>query len=384
MLAALILFTIDCVFLTYVIYHLGIDDFWLEVAFHVWIMAYLISGVIAWAKLRRHKANGETAVDEKPAGYSREGYGATIRKEPVPDSFTVKLIIPFLIVFYVFLGIGVFIISIILIEILAGGNGLPELNSNDAFGMMMGIVWTGIGVFISIIFTRWRLTVTGRDMEYTPYLGKARMIHIADLDHIIATKSYPGISVYDKQNKKLFVVYMYHRRYDLLIRAISPHIKNAWEIPQPIPSASKRTASGKTGEYLRGDRAGDIVWYLKEYTDGDVDDTVLTECKSCGRDAFSINVDDVEGAIEVECSSCNARRRLLDGEERWGDCEPVKVECPECGSTAFNVGVGFAHRQDGDVKWVYIGARCLHCGLLGCPADWEINDGPTDDMERNV
>jgi hypothetical protein len=33
---------------------------------------------------------------------------------------------------------------------------------------------------------------------------------------------------------------------------------------------------------------------------------------------------------------------------------------------------------------VYIGNRCVNCGVLGAYGDWGINYSPTNEMERNV
>ena len=388
MLVALILFIIDCLFLTYLIYFLGIGDFWLEVFFHAWIMFYLVTGVIAWIKIRGRDAHGRKPGEETPSDYGKSGYGAMtkddIAKQNYPDRFVVRLMLLIPILGFAFIGIGVISSFDAWAAILAQGGSLSGLSENDSFGLTFGTICIICSGFFTFTFLRWRMVVTKGKIVFTPGLGKTRTIPLTDVRHI-KPNSAPGYAAYDKGDKKLFSVIVYHRGYDLLAKAISPHINNPGMIPFALFHVQRKiTAHEDGGEYLRGERAGDIVWFLREYSDHETDKEVLVSCKSCGLDNFALSVDAVEGAVEVECTYCNEKRLLLDSEAAWEDCEPKKIECPECGSGSFNAGVGFVHRRDGDVSRVYIGARCSNCGLLGCPADWEIDYSPTDEMERNV
>ena len=58
------------------------------------------------------------------------------------------------------------------------------------------------------------------------------------------------------------------------------------------------------------------------------------------------------------------------------DAEPEDCACP-CGGETFEVAVGFALRDGGDVKWVSVGLRCTIDGTLGVYADWKIDYSPT-------
>lgn len=40
--------------------------------------------------------------------------------------------------------------------------------------------------------------------------------------------------------------------------------------------------------------------------------------------------------------------------------------------------IGFIRRENGNVKWVYVGNRCIECGTLGSCLDWKIDYEPTD------
>ena len=118
----------------------------------------------------------------------------------------------------------------------------------------------------------------------------------------------------------------------------------------------------RTKKYWTGDSPEDIGQYLRLYAE--------------------------EPGLEVKpegCAACGAKRVLLDGEEYWENARPRLRRCRVCKeSKTFQVRAGFLRREDGDVRWVYIGERCTACGTLGSFLDWKVNYGPTDQMEKNL
>ena len=74
-----------------------------------------------------------------------------------------------------------------------------------------------------------------------------------------------------------------------------------------------------------------------------------------------------------------AREFIADREEHWDDDESADYFCGcPCGAEEFAGAVGFSSREDGQgVRWVFIGLRCLSCGLLGIYEDWKISYGPS-------
>lgn len=139
-----------------------------------------------------------------------------------------------------------------------------------------------------------------------------------------------------------------------------------------------------TKKYWTGDSESDIAEYLKLYSQNEVSDTKNVVCSHCGDHDFLISIDDKEGAIEVTCTNCYTKKLLLDSEEYWDKCKPHKGKCTICKNKSYNVMVGFVRREDGNVKWIYIGNRCTKCGTLGSYGDWGINYEPTDMMESNI
>jgi hypothetical protein len=133
-----------------------------------------------------------------------------------------------------------------------------------------------------------------------------------------------------------------------------------------------------------GENVDDLTEYLIEYTDGDVKKCVAVKCPHCASDRFSARFDGDEGAIEAKCVSCGEARLLLDSADYWDECDPEEAVCPTCSAKEYNLAVGFVYRDNGDVKWVYVGCRCVECGVLGSFLDWKINYAPTEELEKNV
>lgn len=138
-------------------------------------------------------------------------------------------------------------------------------------------------------------------------------------------------------------------------------------------------------KYWTGDSADDISEWLRLYSEDDSIDVKPVQCHSCGNDSFELRVDQNEDAIEVKCTQCGTKKILLDCDEVWEDAKPRLRKCSVCKACkAYNVRVGFIRRENGSVKWVYIGNRCTNCGTLGSYLDWKIDYEPTDEMEQNI
>lgn len=140
----------------------------------------------------------------------------------------------------------------------------------------------------------------------------------------------------------------------------------------------------RTAYFWTGDSPDDIAEWLVAYTQIPGLDVKPVVCKKCGENIFTIRVNPSEGAMQVTCTNCNTKKRLLDSNEIWTECSPRSVRCRICKERTNNVQVGFHRRDNGDVKWVYIGNRCTGCGTLGSYADWSIDYSPTDEMEQNI
>jgi len=133
----------------------------------------------------------------------------------------------------------------------------------------------------------------------------------------------------------------------------------------------------KSGEWWKGSEYADLQEYLGLLdTEGYLVERVVQSVCTCGGIVFRLQADAEQGCAARTCVTCSARAFICDSGDYWGEAEPEWVRC-SCGSERFEIGVGFAFRADGDVRWITIGVRCTACGVLGRPVDWKIDYGPT-------
>ncbi len=142
----------------------------------------------------------------------------------------------------------------------------------------------------------------------------------------------------------------------------------------------------RSGEWWTGSDPGDLEEYLEAFTAEEypIEQFRLARC-GCGSFAFRLDANPNEGAALRQCLSCSSRQYICDSQEYWEDVEPESWECIECGTDQTNVGVGFSLYDDGnDIRWLYVGVRCLQCGILGCFAGWKIGYGPSLHLINHV
>ncbi|MGV9414846.1 hypothetical protein ACWDOP_33515 [Nocardia sp. NPDC003693] len=137
-----------------------------------------------------------------------------------------------------------------------------------------------------------------------------------------------------------------------------------------------------SGEYARGDDLADLTEYVRDFEAGGyrVDRIVESVCAGCDGREFGVDADDDEGLARRTCLSCGATAFLGDSADHWDeDGEWAECTCP-CGGERFAVAVGFSVRDDGDIRWVSVGLRCLADGVLGVYVDWKIDYSPALDL----
>lgn len=129
----------------------------------------------------------------------------------------------------------------------------------------------------------------------------------------------------------------------------------------------------KQGKQSYGDSQSDIRDLLLEYSRST---GYLTEhfadasCK-CGVNVFKLHLDDNEGAAVRTCQACGLKHPMGDSAEYLDVASLGECECP-CGRGFFEITVGVALYQGSqDVKWIYVGCRCIRCGLVACYGDWK-------------
>lgn len=129
----------------------------------------------------------------------------------------------------------------------------------------------------------------------------------------------------------------------------------------------------KRGQYWYRDSQSDIHREIQRYSklNGYLAQHLADAMCSCGSRAFRLSLDENEGAAVRQCHKCGAEHPIGDSGEYLDDAELEECECP-CGSDYFEISVGVSLCEGSeDVRWLYLGCRCLQCKLTAVYGDWK-------------
>lgn len=133
----------------------------------------------------------------------------------------------------------------------------------------------------------------------------------------------------------------------------------------------------KSGKLWHGDNFDDLAEYIRHFKAGGypVDTVVESRCGECDGRTFRVNIDEEE-ATQRACLACGAIAFIGDSAEHWSGTDHDSCACP-CEGEEFAVAVGYALFNDGEVRWVSVGLRCLKDNTLGVYADTKIDYNPS-------
>ncbi len=130
---------------------------------------------------------------------------------------------------------------------------------------------------------------------------------------------------------------------------------------------------GATPEDIRGF----IARLQASYGGNEIDEFRAARC-ACGSDAFYFCYNPDGGAAQRLCPACDGSHLMCDSADYWEPEEATDWDCRECRGGVCNLGVGFALSADREfIRWLYIGQRCVRCGLLDVCTSWKIMYGPS-------
>lgn len=134
----------------------------------------------------------------------------------------------------------------------------------------------------------------------------------------------------------------------------------------------------RKGQTWSGTAAADLDTYLRAFAAGGypVSLAVRPRCPCGAGDGFDVLLDDEEGAAVRVCGGCAQEVAMLDSADHLDDAELGRATCP-CGGDRFDVAVGYALLDDGEVRWVSVALRCRVDGRLGVYADWKVDHLPS-------
>jgi len=99
---------------------------------------------------------------------------------------------------------------------------------------------------------------------------------------------------------------------------------------------------------------------------------VSPKCGACGGDVFALLMNENEGVAARVCTECHDEHGIGDSDDFIDEVDEVyEVECT-CEGNQFNIVAGVALYADSeDVRWFYLGCKCVACGLSGVYGDWK-------------
>lgn len=134
----------------------------------------------------------------------------------------------------------------------------------------------------------------------------------------------------------------------------------------------------KRGKRWYGENHSDLREELIRYSKANeypIDSWTDVKCR-CGCFRFKLSTDEDHGVALRECVQCHHKHLMGDSAEYADEAEIGEHECT-CRKDVFEISVGIHRYRDQrdelteDVRWLYIGCRCIACGQVGCYADWK-------------
>jgi hypothetical protein len=129
----------------------------------------------------------------------------------------------------------------------------------------------------------------------------------------------------------------------------------------------------KRGEHYYGDTQADLRQEAARYAElnGYPAHQFADAVCVCGGRVFRLAVDDVEGAAVRTCTACAEAQPICDSAEYLQDASIEECACP-CRGETFEITIAVSlYTGSDDVRWLYLGARCIACGLTAVYGDWK-------------
>lgn len=136
-------------------------------------------------------------------------------------------------------------------------------------------------------------------------------------------------------------------------------------------------ALSRKGEFWYGTSREDLEQEVRSYSQGN---TYLAakfaspRCE-CGSETFKLQSDEEVGAVRRECAACGVRHLMGDSDE-YADQANFDNHICMCDSEIFELAPSVAlYAGSNDVRWFYVGCRCISCNLVGVFVDYKCEAG---------
>jgi hypothetical protein len=134
-----------------------------------------------------------------------------------------------------------------------------------------------------------------------------------------------------------------------------------------------------SGKWWTGSTPDDIGEYLQALSSSSypTSEFRLSRCQ-CGGIIFRLEVEQDEGVAKRTCADCGAEHLVCDSAENYEEGTKLKKFKCVCKATLANVGVSFSLYEEGRaVRWLWVGHRCVKCGVLGSMVEWKVGYEPS-------
>jgi ferredoxin-like protein FixX len=106
---------------------------------------------------------------------------------------------------------------------------------------------------------------------------------------------------------------------------------------------------------------------------------------ACGADVFQFACDEDAGVAMRTCVTCKAEHVMCDGDEYVEEADELERRACFCIGESFQGAVGVSlYAGSNDVRWFYLGMRCISCSVLGIYADWKSESGDVNNFLAKV
>lgn len=98
----------------------------------------------------------------------------------------------------------------------------------------------------------------------------------------------------------------------------------------------------------------------------------VAKCQECSSNIFQLIMNDESGVAIRICKSCENEHGIGDSDDFIDEAEELfQIECV-CGNDSFHICCGVSlYENSEDVRWFYLGCRCVKCNLVGVYGDWK-------------
>jgi len=96
----------------------------------------------------------------------------------------------------------------------------------------------------------------------------------------------------------------------------------------------------------------------------------------CGSQRFTLHEEETQGCAIRVCTRCGVDHFIGDTEQVLSDCEGFTQRTCRCGAAELLILCAVAlYDGSDDVRWLYVGAGCPVCRLVGVYVEWKVEGG---------